>query len=205
MPLAPPPHVERHFVEPLDLGERLAEPDDHARHAAVADDQVRAEAERHAPAWRDRAPPGTRARSSRSAGSNSHSAGPPVLNQTKRRQRRIGLELAAHLCPSPAEQASGAPECTALMRASRLASLRRCLSARPGRPFGDVAGAEADHHVARRGEVAQAGGRVGRPSTVLAADGRAASAPRPAPRGRRPRSAPRRPHRPARRARCRHR
>ena len=47
MPLAPPPQRKRGLVELLDPGERLAEADDDAGHAAVADDHVRAEAERH--------------------------------------------------------------------------------------------------------------------------------------------------------------
>ena len=47
MPLAPPPQRRVVVVELLDLGERLAEPDDDAGNAAVADDHVGAEAERH--------------------------------------------------------------------------------------------------------------------------------------------------------------
>ena len=46
MPLAPPPQRAR-VAQHLDPGERLAEPHDHARHAAVAHDQVGAEPERH--------------------------------------------------------------------------------------------------------------------------------------------------------------
>ena len=46
MPLAPPPQRIVVAAAPR-LRKRLAEPHDHARHPAVADDQVRAEPERH--------------------------------------------------------------------------------------------------------------------------------------------------------------
>ena len=76
------------------FGERLAETDRDARHAAVANDHVGAEAERHdrrvgIERWRKST------RSSRSAGSNNNSAAPPDLNQTSGAKRRVGLQLAA--------------------------------------------------------------------------------------------------------------
>ena len=47
MPLAPPPQRRLFSSSCSIFGERLAQPDHHAGHAAVADDQVGAEAERH--------------------------------------------------------------------------------------------------------------------------------------------------------------
>ncbi len=60
----------------------LAQPHHDARHAAVAHDQVGAEPQRHHRHVGSGAPRGRRADRRRPRGSNSHSAEPPLLNQT---------------------------------------------------------------------------------------------------------------------------
>ena len=97
MPLAPPPHLQRHLVEPLDLGER---PCRAARRRPARRRRGRSCSSR------GRAPSPARAgsssrrkatRSSTSAGSNSHLGRAARLEPDQRRQRRVGLELAAHI------------------------------------------------------------------------------------------------------------
>ena len=142
--IAPPPHAHALPPRSLDLRERLAEPHDHARHAAVADDQVRAE--------RRAACTGTAGSSSRRKSREigdvawartAIRAGPPVLNQMKsaRAARRRSSR------PRTVGQVERPRSCRRPRLADAVGKARR--------PFGDVAGAEADHHVARRGEIAQ--------------------------------------------------
>ena len=138
MPLAPPPQLQRRRIEPLDLGERLAEPHDDARHAAVADDQIGAEAERH---HRHR-----RIELGEEAGEivgilrlEQPFRRAARLEPDQRRQRRVGGELAGHLGEGRGAAHPRRPRLADAVGAAR-------------RPFGDVAGAEADDHVARRGE-----------------------------------------------------
>ena len=137
------------------------------------------------PARRDRARAGNATRSSSSAGSNSHSALPPLLNQTSGASGASAVSL-PRTCGHGRDRAH-------LLR-PRLADA----VGKRRRPFGDVAGAHADDHVALGGEVAQRRGtdrRGRRPRAPCGGRGRAG--PRPAPRSRRPRSAPRRRDRPA--------
>ena len=156
MPLAPPPHSHGRRVKLRDFGERLAEPDHDAGHAAVADDHVGAEPERHDRHRPGRARAGNACRSSTSAGSNSHSALPPLLNQTSgasgaslrvcRAPRTSFVRRSQGRCATP----STSLRTTGLRPHSFVLPRRANAVGQARRPFGDVAGAQADDHVARR-------------------------------------------------------
>ena len=83
---------------------------DHARHAAVAHQQVRADAEHGAPARRPAAPRGRRRDRRASAGRNSTSAGPPTRNQVMRAERRVGRQPAARPAAAGRSGADGRRE-----------------------------------------------------------------------------------------------
>ena len=193
IPLAPPPHLQRHLVQPLDLRKCLAQPHRDARHSAVANDHVGTETKRH-----DR-----RVRIKRLQ----------VIDQVVavgRLEQPFGI--AARLEPDERRQWRVRPSACREHRQGwpRRGHLRRSrLGDSVGqarRPFGDVARAHADDDVAVGGEVAQ-GLRQGRPGCRRSSPSGAARARgrRRARSHRRPRSAPRRPHRPARRTPRRHR
>src|SRR5687768_9802061 len=105
-----------------------------------------------------------RAKSSTSLGRTSHSAGPPVRNQMKSASEPLGSTL-------PSRRGSSItpliPPDKNRCQTPNFWGGRSFLTPRAGDavceaggPFGDVAGAEADHHVAGRGEVAQAEAEV---------------------------------------------
>ena len=97
-------------------------------------------------------------RSATSFGSNSHSAAPARLEPDERRQRRVCRQLAR-----PPWRGSRHRSSAALLACDAFGEARR--------PFGDVAGAQEDDHVARRGERRPAAGQTSCGSA-------AASAPR---------------------------
>ena len=123
---------------------------------------------------------GNATRSSSSAGSNSHSALPPLLNQTSGASGALGVSSPADLAAWSRSRSFARP------RVADAVGER-------GGPFGDVAGAHADDHVAVGGEVAQLAAQL-----VEVVDGRAPCGGRAraglrlARRNRRPRSALRR-------------
>ena len=145
------------------------------------------------PARRDRARARNATRSSSSVGSNSHSALPPLLNQTSGASGAFGVSL-------PRTFGMVATALISFALASQMP-----LGKRAG-PFGDVAGAHADDHVAFGREVAQLAAQLVEVCRRCEpCGGRGRAAPRPAPPNRLPRSAPRRRDRPASRTPRRHR
>ena len=180
IPIAPPPARTPVAGLDMDVAERLGQPHHHAGHAAVADDQVRADADRQHRHRRIELAQELR-----------------QILDARRPHQPFGRPAGAE----PDEVGEAAVALGAALEPRQVDHARSCRRPRlgdavgeAGRPFGDVAGAQADHHVARRGEVARAGGRPRRRRRPRARrDGRAASSPRPGPRHRPPRSAPRRP------------
>ena len=156
-----------------DLREGLGQPDDHARYAAVAHDQVGADAHRQHRARPGRARPRKLARSSTSFGSDQPFGRAAGGNQMKRRASgafvgRPGRQRGTRRGTAP-PRSCGVPRASAVAMASARPAAHLVMSPAP-RQIDHVA-------AARRGR--QAGGERRRVGDVLRRGGRAASAPRP--------------------------
>ena len=154
MPLAPPPQRSVTSSSCSIFDEGLAEPDDDARNAAVADDHVGAEAERHHRHVGVEIAAGSATRSSRRPARTAIRHCRRVLNQTSGASGASAVSL---------------PRTCGQGRDALISSPSRCADAvgEPRRPFGDVARAHADDMSPSRGEVAQRCGRGRRASSTV--------------------------------------
>ena len=177
-----------------DIGEAAAQADHHAGNAAVAHQQVGADADhrhRHVGGLGRR---GSRARSSRRPAGTCTSAGPPTRNQVTRRERRVRGQAAAHRAAGGRSGASRLRAPSSGPPAARSRVGRRARRSSPGSAWAQAVMLPAPRQTTKSPGSASVGDHArralaGSASGEHAGGGRARAGPRPARRGRRPRSA----------------